>query len=738
MEDYTHKQTAYYAHSKKGCTDKAAWQPLREHLENVAAEAGRFAKKFDCEDFGRIIGLFHDLGKYSEAFQKRLEGGPKVDHATAGALELTQRAEILGKLIFAYCVAGHHGGLPDTGSENDAASLTGRLKKTRLKPLPDYSAYKTEWEAGELVLKSAKLLPFPRDGSRLPFSIAFLTRMLYSCLVDADWLDTEAFMHKETPAQRGRFLPPDALLAKFNTYIQEKFANPARAIDYKREAIRHQCVEAAGGPKGFYKLTVPTGGGKTHSSMGFALNHAVKHGHDRIIYAIPYTSIIEQNAQEFRKIFGDDHILEHHSNFVFESDDTNETAQKLKFAAENWDIPLVATTNVQFFESLFANKSTQCRKLHNVANSVIILDEAQMLPISYLKPCLRALEELVNHYGCTVVLCTATQPALDAYMAVRPKEIIAEPEELEKFFQRVTVEHIGSRSDDELTAELLACPQALVIVNTRQHAKELYARLSDNEKEGTYHLSTLMCPVHRKKTIDAIKKRLKEHPDLPTRVISTQLIEAGVNIDFPVVYRSAAGLDSIIQSAGRCNREGKLPSGSVRVFTTTESYGKAGGHLKKTAQLGEPILEKFKENPICAAAVRQYFTMLYKVQEQQLDSRNILENFRLEHSGRELFQYKTAAQNFQLIDEKSRSVIIPYDDQARKLIAALKTADSPKPYLKQLQPYIINLFDNDYEALRNKGRLEVIEDLAEVLTDMNAYDSNTGLKINKKPEALFG
>jgi CRISPR-associated helicase Cas3/CRISPR-associated endonuclease Cas3-HD len=720
----------YYAHSRGIGSDKEEWQELKEHLKNVSAKSGEFAQKFNHKNFGEIIGLFHDLGKYSNEFQKRLSGGRKVDHATAGAIELAARFnKPFGEKILAYCTIGHHSGLPDTGSVADSSSFFGRIKKT----LPDYSAYATDWKNDEPELQHGFNLQIEQP-EKMPFSLAFLTRMLFSCLVDADWLDTEIFMGGGKG--RGEFLPLTRLPEKFNAYIAE-FANPTTEINKKRSEILNECIAKAGADKGFYRLTVPTGGGKTLSSMAFALNHAVNNNQDRIIYTIPYTSIIEQNAQVFREIFGDENILEHHSNYIFEKAgetdiSADETEKKLKFASENWDAPVIITTNVQFFESLFANKPSKCRKLHNIANSVIILDEAQMLPVDYLKPCMCALEELVKYYNCTVVLCTATQPALDGYTDIAPVEIISNPRELEKFFKRVEVENIGKRSDDELAEELSEQQKVLVIVNTKKHAKELCHRLQD--EDGMYHLSSLMCPAHRKKKIAEIKERLAEHPDLPTRVISTQLIEAGVDIDFPCVYRSSAGLDSIIQSAGRCNRNGKLSHGAVKVFETTESYGKPKGYLQRTAQIGSSIIKDF-DDPICAEAILKYFQQLYSIEET--DKKNILQSFTMAEDGSENFEYKTVAQNFNLIEQNTKSIIVPYDDKAKNLIAKLKNSPFPKSCLKQLQPYTVNLYEKDYNVLQNKGVLCSINDIVDILADNNRYDEKEGLMIDNQSEALF-
>src|SRR5208337_3155069 len=432
----------------------------------------------------------------------------------------------------------------------------------------------------------------------------------------------------------------------------------------ERKKIFDQCVAAGSLPPGIFSLTVPTGGGKTLSSMAFALEHLRKNNLKRIFYIIPYTSIIEQNAKVFRDIFGSRNVLEHHSNFdpaTIETDDMDNGKEALRLSAENWDMPIVVTTNVQFFESLFSNKRSRCRKLHNLEKSVIILDEAQMLPTGYLKPCLAALSELVRNYGTTVILCTATQPKLGDLLdeSIRPREIMQSPDQLYNSFKRVHVTDSGSLSDELLSARLRDRKQVLCIVNTRKHAKKLFDAL---EKYGNcYHLSARMCPVHRREKISEIKNLLKAGEDC--RVISTQLIEAGVDIDFPVVYRTMTGIDSIAQAAGRCNREGKLPEGEVFVFKSTEPYGKATSWQNLVAEIGEMALAE-SGDPLSLSTVADYFGRLYRYKaEGGLDQKHILPL--LEERSHELaFPFEDVADAFRIIEEGTKDLIIPYDYNA--------------------------------------------------------------------------
>ena len=726
----------YYAHSTEN-PDKSDWQ------------------EFNHEEFGRIVGLFHDLGKYSQKFQRRLDGcKTPVDHATAGAIEVKKKYRELGEYILAHCIAGHHGGLLDTGSGLEEKHLTARLKKT----VEDYTHYSDTNDFDGIALPKDLQLKLNNISSKeqIPFAVSFLTRMLYSCLVDADWLDTGEF-HKKIKGEKlfdNNFESLDTLYKKLLTHLKD-FERKTGKINQKRNGILLDCLKKAENKKGLYSLTVPTGGGKTLSSLAFALTHAIQeyNKHDRIIYAIPYTSIIEQNAAIFKNIFGEENVLEHHSNYIFENfgkfekneeeQDKDKTekqiiAEKLKYASENWDVPIIATTNVQFFESLFASKKSRCRKLHNIANSVIILDEAQMIPTEYLIPCAKALDELVNRYNCTVVLCTATQPPLQEYFSTSIQEIMRNPKELFNFFKRVDVRHIGKISDDDLIAEISGLEQVLTIVNTKKHAKELYERLK--EQEGVYHLSTLMCPVHRKETLKKIRERLDKKQDV--KVFSTQLIEAGVDIDFPNVYRSSAGLDSIAQSAGRCNREGRLKEGIVKVFEP-EKHGMPHGSLKLSSQVGKDIIDKVigGELPdmLSDETIKRYFGELFFYKgKEYLGLPYIKTHFKQsKKDGKLIFEFRTAAKEFNFIKDNTYPVIVPFDENAEELIEKLKHAEFPKKYLRQLQPYTVNLYPQDYKALVEKDLVENINDLTSALRCMSNYDENTGVIIDKESKALF-
>ena len=507
------------------------------HLTETAESAGGFAAAFDCGGWGYGCGLLHDVGKYSQKFQERLHGGPITDHATAGAKELYA----LNNMIGVYCISGHHSGLLDGGNIADVggdATLYGRMQKE----VEDYQAYQTEIQLPEF--PPIPLKPLGKGG----FSYSFFIRMLFSCLVDADYLNTESFMTNGT-VQRGAFDSIEVLFERLEQHVEPWLNNVDNTtVNGRRTAILKACLKRGLDPMGLFQLTVPTGGGKTVSSLAFALQHARKYNLDRVIYVIPYTSIIEQNAQVFKDILGAGNVLEDHCHVVYENPDELNVIQ---LASENWDCPIVVTTNVQFFESLFANKTSKCRKLHNIANSVIIFDEAQMLPVNYLKPCIQAISELVCNYHCTAVLCTATQPSLKQFFPRQFKisEICPDVIDQYEFFKRTILKNAGEMTEEALVSRLKKQPQSLYILNSRKRVQRIYNSLQG--EDGTFHLSTFMYPKHRKRLLRTIRERLKAGE--PCRLIATSLVEAGVDFDFPAVYRELAGIDSMIQAAGRCN-----------------------------------------------------------------------------------------------------------------------------------------------------------------------------------------
>lgn len=714
--------TTFYAHSGEN-NDKSDWQPLYDHLMKVAQKVEEFINKAGVKKLGFTAGLLHDIGKYSIEFQKRLEGNKtRVDHSTAGAIAAEKLYKMPWGRILAYIAAGHHAGLPDGGSKADTVSLTSRLEKD---DLPDYSAYNREIVLPSLDGMESILHRFRHDPA---FSISFFIRMLFSCLVDADYLDTEEAIDAKRHMSRLVQKPSlPELLKRLDAFLKDKAEkSPDTPINRERNKILEICREKAHNPRGLFSLTVPTGGGKTLSSLEFALRHAVYNGMDRVIYVIPFTSIIEQNAQVFRDALGDDAVLEHHSNYSYPDEsfeEWSEDAKRHRLASENWDMPVIATTAVQFFESLFANRSSPCRKLHNIINSVIILDEAQMLPTDYLKPCLAALAELVKNYNTTVVFCTATQPAVSGLIPnnMTFTEIIPEPERLYEKFKRVKVQNAGEQTDDVLAQKLRLLHQVLCIVNTRRHAQLLYQHLAG--EKGVYHLSARMCPAHRTAKLSEIRKALRENK--PCRVISTQLIEAGVDVDFPTVYRSSAGIDSIVQAAGRCNREGKIKEGKVWVFQP-EKHGLPSGWFSRVASLANMTLRHFPESPISLEAVESYFSNLYSIEGERLDSKAILAG--LKEGLRELwFPFEEIASKFKLIEQEMQPVIIPFDQHAEDLMRRAENSKYPGSFARALQAYTVQIYPFELAALSKSRIIRRVADIYWFLEDSNYYDETLGL-----------
>lgn len=715
----------FYAHTTKN-PDKSDWQPLKDHLTNVAEISQQFANDFNAGELAYASGLLHDLGKYSPEFQRRLEGANiHVDHSTAGAIAAGKLFHKSYSLLCAYAVTGHHGGLLNYGSSE--SGLCERLLKSNL---PDYSSYQNEITIPDQNKFHLALKPFPKKTG---FCISFFTRMLYSCLVDADSLDTENFSSPDKSSARKKYESFDILNKKFETHMQKINSGAKESlINRERKNIFEQCVQAGSLPPGIFSLTVPTGGGKTLSSMAFALEHLKKNNFKRIFYVIPYTSIIEQNADVFRNVFGWQNVLEHHSNFdpaTVDTGDLDTGKESLRLATENWDMPIVVTTNVQFFDSLYSNKRSRCRKLHSLAKSVIILDEAQMLPTGYLLPCLAALSELVHNYGSTVVICTATQPKLGDLLdeKVRPREIMQSPDKLYERFKRVRVTNLGPISDADLSSRLNDHRQVLCIVNTRNHAKKLYDAIKDSG--NCYHLSARMCPVHRRKKIAEIKTRLNEGKDC--RVISTQLIEAGVDIDFPVVYRTMTGIDSIAQAAGRCNREGKLlDMGEVFIFKSTEPHGKATSWQSLVAEIGEMALAE-SNDPLSLPTVADYFRRLYHYKEDGgLDAKKILQHLE-ERSGELAFPFEEIADEFQIIEEGTKDLIVPYDKHARSKIAELRIAEFPWKFIRDLQGYSISIYPGEFREMERMNLVETMGDRFYVLRSCEDYSDETGLNLRQ-------
>ncbi len=741
-----------YAHTLES-SPSSCWEPLFDHLDKVSQTSADYADAFGARPWGEFAGRCHDLGKLSEDFQNYLRqagaqsvdagaeeetdlrsAAKRVDHSTYGARFANEAVGGIFGQMMAFCVAGHHTGLADETSDDDRGArgtLRYRLDAARysiahVEPL--------EIEAPDLALPIK-----PRSPADAAFQLAFFTRMLFSCLVDADRTRTEEFCEPDKAAERSSFgggagRPALAdLKAQLDESLRkiQKKAGPTE-VNRQRRAVLDHCRGAAGLAPGFFSLNVPTGGGKTLSSLAFALDHALAAGHSlrRVVVAIPFTSIIEQTADVYREALGplaERSLVEHHSNLQPRHD-----TRANQFGVENWDAPIVVTTNVQLLESLFAYRTTPCRKLHNLARSVIVLDEAQTIPVELLKPTLAALKELVLNYGCSVVLCTATQPALErrddfalGLEDVRP--IIPDTAPLLNALRRVEVRHLGKQTDGQLCSLLVRERSSLCIVNTRKHAARLYdGVLAGSDPADCFHLSTWMCGEHRRDVLRRVRDRLKGNR--PCRLVSTQLVEAGVDLDFPTVYRAETGFDSIAQAAGRCNREGLLPTGYTYVFEAEERP--PAGLLLAAADAARELRSLYPD-PLDPAAVEAYFRHFYWMKESEWDKHGVMRTMDVDRQRKRLlFQFREMADAFRMIRDEQVPVLVPY--------SRVPGADNPVwgklvankvPFLSQreMQPYLVSVRRRAVEQMQQRGFVAEHESGAWILLNRSLYSREKGL-----------
>ena len=698
------------------------------HQQGVANIAEAFAAEFGMGEWGRVLGLLHDKGKEKKAFQQHIikESGldPSVRveddyrHAYVGALIAQKQYPMIASLI-AQPIAGHHRGLYD------------------------YCDYLEEMkrEIPKEVTLDAPIPIQPRLPKMEKHDLHHFVRILFSCLVDADSLDTEAFMNTEQAKLRGSHTSMPELLMRLEKHLQEKRSNsPDTEVNRIRNYVQEQCVKASQEACGFYSLTVPTGGGKTLASILWALHHAVKNNRQRVIIAIPYTSIIVQTAATLKGIFGEDNVLEHHSNINPEDIKDEELCERIQLATENWDYPIIVTTNVQLFESLFSNKRSDCRKLHNIVKSVIILDEVQTLPLGFYKPIVHTLDTLQRVFGVSVLFTTASQPILsgriegtnpnasfDALPSVR--EIIPEEARLHEKLRRVELQFMEEANTyDEIAKELAKHQRVLCIVNTRRDAKELYDRLP---KEGVcLHLSRMMCPAHVSDTIGHIKEALKNQDNSPIRVIATQLIEAGVDIDFPVVFRQEAGLDSILQAAGRCNREGKQRLCTTYVFSLGKEHPLPPGFISQTnnARLG---IGK-QHDWFAPETMNSYFRQLHC----RIDSFDSVTVKGVKYSMQELLykidvEFEKAAEVFHLIDDQTRTVIVNWNGSLTYYHQLISQGASYS-LMKKLSQYSVNIRERDFRMLQDIGAIEEPLENIYAITNPGFYKADTGLTMENQ------
>ena len=736
-------------------------QTLKEHSQNVANKASKF---LDGDENAYIAGMYHDTGKASNEFQRKIinNSNDTVDHSTAGMQLLCKHKDnFLADSLIGAVIAGHHTGLPDYGTSLDTESdstICGRLKKN----IPDFSNYKSELNEPNfddetksklLSIACAKMDECSRKNMN-SFSLFIYAHMLFSAVTDADFLDTEHFFGK---LREDEF---DDIKTISKRIIEEykSFSKCDTEINKCRTEIANKCFESGKNKRGLFFFKVPPGAGKTRASLLFASNHVLNNNMDRIIYCIPYTSIIEQNANVFKSIIGDKNVLEHHSAFDIDEHKENISEKQiiaLKNATENWDCPFIVTTNVQFANSFYSNKSSANRKLHNIRNSVIIFDEIQAIPIEYTKAFMMLLNELIKNYNCSIVLCSATQPPFlnDKFFS---KEIIKsainlcpETENIDKIFKRADVEHIGNiRNDDDFAKMISKHEQCIVICNNKKHVANLYSKvkkLSENKNKNIFQLTTLFCPYHRTKIIYQIKKCLRDNE--PIILITTKLIEAGVDIDFPIGYKEEDGADSIEQAKGRINRDGKRINydgtkyiGKLYIFKFIENneYNKplfpAPKSICSCIDAFNITRNVFKNPDINSDDfISKYYNNIFAT--KNIDESDVYllasksENISL-HDGICKFNFAEISQKFKYIDAKTNQVIIPLTKECEDIVNKIRLGIILKSDIRKLSKYTVSLYDKDFNEYKSKGLLDEIAENIFVLSDMNQYNEYSGLSIN--------
>lgn len=708
-------------------------QTNEEHQRGVAELAAGFSGQFGLPTWGYVLGVLHDIGKERNAFQqyiRTVNDFPSVDsrhyeehnHAFVGGV---LAIDLLGKGVLNLLsnqIISHHTGLHDyIDAENIVEG----------KRLPSEISKESVGIDKALLFEEFRNSPFFKlcvDKKHFHH----LSRMLFSCLVDADRLDTERFMNVESWRKRGSASKLSDLLPVLETFLQKlQSGSDDTEVNRIRRKVMERCSTTFSGDRGFYSLTVPTGGGKTLSSLLWAMRHAVHHSMRRIIIAIPYTSIIVQTAGILKNIFGEENVLEHHSNFNLDEIINEEAREKAMLATENWDYPIIVTTNVQLFESMFSNRPSVCRKLHNIVDSVIILDELQTLPTDFLQPIVDAMKAYHKLFGVSFLFTTASQPVLSGTIkGTNPRavidgiehisEIIPEEYALHDRLRRVklVIDNTG-KTYDEMAAELAKHDKVLCIVNTRKDAKELYDRLPD---EGVkLHLSRMMCPAHISEIILRIKTMLANGSQPIVRVVSTQLVEAGVDVDFPVVFRQEAGLDSVLQAAGRCNREGKNMLGKAFVFSLSAQNRIPFGSMAaaNNARLNLPSDSDW----FAPSVMTEYFKQLYS-RKNTFDEKDI--NHYLYKPDELCFE--KASELFKLIYDDGVNLIVNWRNSF-ELVEKLKETGCSYPLMKQLAQFTVNVHCSDFNKLRECEAVNEIVKGVYVVLDKAQYDDNTGLSL---------
>lgn len=742
----------FYAHTAEDENGKTLtkhyWQYLEDHLLNVAKIAYAFAKSLGLEKEAFLAGILHDLGKYRKEFQDYLSGlrnkSSETQHAIYGAAfnHFIQRGRLAA---ITTSIACHHSGLcneDDVFVQRIKKYSSGASATSILKQLLNSMV-----EAG-LKLPTGKDLPSSDEPDGPAVGAELRRRMLLSCLVDADYLDTE----KHFLTTKGQSRPERKFLTITDLWTAlakkfESFENQAKksSLNALRSKLATESIKAgASSEPGIFTLAAPTGSGKTLNSAAFALNHAIKNGYKRIIYVIPYTSIIEQNARVFADIFGKENVLEHHSLADWQASEDDEAQDdvqtRLRLASENWDAPFIVTTNVQFFESLHSHRPSAVRKLHRLMDAVIIFDECQTFPPKILDVTLETLQALIGFVRTSLVFCTATQPALEKRphfpfgfeqtTPILPEEwkISTQPEFVRARF-RYEVEPV---SKETLASTIAGHSKALVIVNTTRSARELTTEIAREMPElEIYHLSARMCPAHRQDILAAVRLRLTA-PRCDCILIATQLVEAGVDIDFPVVFREIGPLDSILQAGGRCNREGKMKDeegnavqGLVKIFHLEGSRLPPDAAYKQGTKLADKYLKKMTDGMIPDSSVTEYFKELYH------DSNRDGENLRMLREER---LFRTLGEKYRWIEENepSHSILCDYGEIGSAWLAILKS-QGPIPLNRHqhrsIAHYCVNMRDSEVRKGLETGTLNELP--CGQIVAASSYDNRFGLVDSK-------
>lgn len=712
-------------------------QTIIEHLKGVAEMASGFSVE-PLRKYAYEAGLAHDIGKYAEDFQKRLEGSEvRFEHSVCGAFEIGElprnKDEKEMTYMLQYCIAGHHTGLPDGGTPADSADSDNTLhaKLDRRKYYTgdaDYSSYKNEVEL-ELPDYSGLMSILGRSANvtEVIEKYAFFTRYIFSCLTDADYIDTERFCSPET--DRSLKADFEKMLDIINEELERRSRDPDTLLKKARKELQEQAFGNCSGDTRINILDMPTGSGKTLCSMKIALKKLIHNNRKRIIYVIPYTSIIEQTAETFEELFGKyADIVQHHSNYCYDDETENSTAEKIKRSTENWDAPVIITTSVQFFQSLYHYKGSGLRKLHNIADSVIVFDEVHMLPAEYLQPCLRAIGYITEYLNSDVLFLSATMPdfsgLFERYSGNAAYGELIKDKSSFRYFQKCRYTDLGKTEIENIAVRSEGYDSSLIIVNSRKTAREVYRLLSGRK----YHLSTYMTPHDRSETIADIRKALKKiqdhSPDAERiTVVSTSLVEAGVDLDFQAVFRQLSGLDSILQSGGRCNREGKMPYGDVFIFETDE---KLKGEIEVRAGIVRDMLS-CGSDITSGECIRDYYRRLFRYWDDIIEQNTIAKDCH----GFDNIPFRSYAEQFEFIRDETISVVIDNDPETAKLAAQLEYGG--KGIRRKLQRYSVSLKKYEFDEALKAG---IIEEKCGVfiLANNDYYDPETGLDINYQPD----